>query len=66
MCPDCKHPRHEPGQCSSCNCRESEVVGMAENLEALGWQDSQGRIVSTDGYRAKPMRGLMIGEYGFE
>jgi len=39
---------------------------MAENLEALGWQDSQGRIVSTDGYRAKPMRGLMIGEYGFE
>lgn len=67
MCPDCNHSQHDPGQCPSCNCGESELIGMTENREALGFQIQGGSgWVGTDGFRARPMRGVMIGEYGFE
>lgn len=66
MCPDCNHFQHDPGKCSSCNCGESELISLAENVEALGLQNSSAGWVRTDGYRAKPMRGFLIGEYGFE
>lgn len=56
MCPDCHHEAHKPGQCESCNCGESEVLGLADNVESLSYQNTSHGWVDSDGYRVRAQR----------
>ncbi len=44
MCPDCNHSEHDPGQCSNCNCGESELLELTPNSEAFSVLDECAQI----------------------